>query len=661
MAQVIYSNPGKEIVESSQSPKNDMTLYALVFPKKDWHSREDVQKWIDEKTYGSVGTLSADSSSYIFKFNISNPGKVVYGKIFRSGGKKIIPQWVLNLKEKPMKKKVRNRKRKLAPSVDAYTSGTISKVWKRFRELGGRSIQKSKELWRQAYDEVLRGKSTGKKGVPVSAKTSGKRKKRRKGRGSLKKNPAQTVTYSRNLKVTSDVFNFVRKNANVKATELVGMVRAKYGVRLSPSTIYKIKRGEYSNTFVKKSPQVGGKIMSRRKRYPRTVGDYVEDAVEGFFSNPMTVEYGLSENPGISLMKGGVLRPDAKKMFDTIFSVGAPTATRIAEVLTAVANKLKYSTYKRTTKRKGVREYRRIKRGTGTISAYTVKKAIKRYILDSCTLKGGAYTVSGAKAAVLNNAAISIGYKSVGTYLGRVNSALKKRGLAAFKPYLKGKRPASWKTAYEAGRGKYMSGLGAMKLRAPKGTKPSAYETMSYYKPGGRGAGYVPATVGEYIDADVYSSNPFIDAVAELFSNVGVGIASAKILGVIDSKWLSNTGFLGGDSKEPWRKGLVGVGFYAIARVFEYLAESRMSGRAYDITEDAAKTIKVVSSLFAFSGIKFGTNATPLVEIGSKVGSMVKVDYKYLPEEVEALVETEPEKVGAVVEDMDEGDYIVLD
>jgi len=730
MARVVYSNPIEKEVDA-YIPGARTMLYTLVFPKSDW-TKKQAEEWLRSKGYWGRGVFvdTKRSLRYELKDAHEYPQEDIItfryaDKPWRHGtkGQRIIPLWAI-IKEQGGRMR---RKRKKASVSEDIRKKMEKELEKALAKIG---LAKNKvKVEAVVKTKTNKRKTSRKKTVKKSKKSAVGSRVKKKVRGKKKASVDAMVTYSREVKVTPEIYNYIVRNSSKKTVVLVDDVKEKFGVKLSASTVNKIKRGEYSNKLIKKTNKGG--VMVRKNPYtssemkrvwdvfksmggrsPKTqpalwrkaydmahrggvsalvdydygIGADVDDLVaqaiieSGVLENPYLVEYGLAENPGIALMdKNGNLKPGVDRMFDYIFSHGVVPHTRIAEVLTAVATRARGRGKKRT-------------KGTPTISANTVKKAIKAYIKQGI---GGDFLnpriPGGKKGKILDNAAKSIGYKSLETYLGRAMSAKKKQieGILPEVYLKKGKgtrksrawkaeeraaieeinkrriarglppRETTWMQEWTEGfRKEYLPGIRAYSLHGTRTNRAPARKASVYYTPHGvlpeegkslketlRGykgkelpakyrrwkkhgalarskkakvASYVPMEY--YVEDLVYSSNPFIDALIELVSNVGVGIGSTKLMNVVDEKAMKKIPKIG--ENEAARKGLLGVIFYGLAKTLELVAEKRMTGRAYDITEDVAKTIRVVSSLFAFSGIK--VKEQPLVEIQSEVKNKVE-------------------------------------
>jgi len=728
MARVVYSNPIEKEIDA-YIPGARTMLYTLVFPKSDW-TKKQAEEWLRSKGYWGRGVFvdTKRSLRYELKDAHEYPQEDIItfryaDKPWRHGtkGQQIIPLWAI-IKEQGGRMR---RKRKKASVSEDIRKKMEKELEKALAKIG---LAKNKvKVEAVVKTKTNKRKTSKKKTIKKSKKSAVRSRIKKKVRRKKKASVDAMVTYSREVKVTPEIYNYIVRNSSKKTVVLVDDVKERFGVKLSASTVNKIKRGEYSNKLIKKTNKGG--VMVRKNPYtssemkrvwdvfksmggrsPKTqpalwrkaynmahrggvsalvdydygIGADVDDLIaqaiieSGVLENPYLVEYGLAENPGIALMdKSGNLKPGVEQMFDYIFSVGVVPHTRIAEVLTALANR-----------RPG--RYGKRRKGHPTISANTVKKAIKAYIKMGI---GGDFlspkVPGGKKGRMLDNAAKSIGYKSLETYLGRAISAKKKQaeGILPAKYLEKGikRRGAEWsgwREAWKSGFVPYKKGIEGFALRSHPKATGLAREHAVYYHPRGFGggivSGYDPKKVWEkfralggtspkvqpdlwrraveelypkgslkgagrtkyvkhtyrprkakvasyvpmeyYVEDLVYSSNPFIDALIELVSNVGVGIGSTKLMNVVDEKAMKKIPKIG--ENEAARKGLLGVVFYGVAKALELVAEKRMTGRAYDITEDVAKTIRVVSSLFAFSGIK--VKEQPLVEIQSEVKSKVE-------------------------------------
>lgn len=450
------------------------------------------------------------------------------------------------------------------------------------------------------------------------------------------------------------------------------------------------------------SPSVDKDLWKNSLAQARGVGDFIEDgvgdsvsgnmqdvvseAVEEFFNNPAVLEYAL-ENPGIPLFEGKGeekrLRPATVKMFDKIFSKGSVPLSYLATALTAAGHNFKAGEY--TDKEGNIRRYAR--QGRGSVQISTLKKALSEYI-------------SKNKLTNLNDPKAANAMSSTGTYrVRKPEHYLKRRERmldlmrSGIIPSKKGTKKEWKEGAKEAWIKKIKERAemrrGLFKSKSKEHPTPEDYtselrpsmsysELLKYRRSLKKGAGKkqtqkksskkpkaVKYYIENYIDTDVgreiYATNPFVDTVAELVSNFGVSIGSIYGFGLLE-KIINKIPLF--KNKPEWKatfnKTSVMVIAYALSKTIEIFADRRMYGRAKIVTEDVAKTIRVVGAIYGFATLPFvkkmisnmaGTGTS--TSTGALI-TPIEFNYTEVKDDVSegdilAIVE-EPEDVSPVVE-----------
>lgn len=188
---VIYSNPISVEVEGARDKKT--ILYSLVFPKPQW-TKQSVLKWCKEK--GLIG--EAEENNYSVRFLLQEAHKRKDIEYFRYSSNR----WYHD--EKP-----------IMPLFGIVSVGDEVPVGFIDRE---KAIQNAVASLIDCDVESVKDLEIGEK-----------------------------VMIERNLKVTPQIVRFIRENLTVKPSILKSMIKGRFFVDLSTTTISKIKSGEYKN------------------------------------------------------------------------------------------------------------------------------------------------------------------------------------------------------------------------------------------------------------------------------------------------------------------------------------------------------------------------------------------------------------------------------
>jgi len=617
--EVIYSNPYE--VKSDVKVGASVELFTLVFPKNVGWTLEKAKKWIENRKYPLKGHFEETEKSFRFlleephKREITKDTKFRYSGVWKtSDGKVIIPLYII-----PLGSKTKTTLNK-GGSMPRGKTSKFKEAWKRFKSMGGVSPKLQPELWKKAFkgsvgdfidDEVDIGETID----DIVADT-------------ILRNP-YVVEYD--LMENPGIPLFTGKDRKLRdaTIEMFNRIFSQGSPTVSRIT-HAINRAKM--LYIHATGQ---------RRYGTVTEKHVRRAIKKYINEPdEVVPKKYKKNAARSLGYGKV-----KGTYEYDKGTGKYVLTGYKEI------KSPYESYLGRTRRKDV---------------------IK-------TLATGERRIKGGKSAVARANMLKFEKPKVGTPqdVGKLRSELKGSGRKL--PRLLREKAGEKYTIPIFGS---LSGF-ASTFRKKKTTETTEKKTTKKGKkkktatsslipvwenPYRRYPRFISEEIEDFVEEDVgapvYVTNPYLDAVISVVANAGVGVGSVKLFNVLEEKVMSKlTGKIKDDSKlsalkkPAFTKGIIGILGFTIGKVLETIAERKMYGKSSVIMKDVSKTVQVVSSLYAFSGVVIKDKS--LVNISSQpvgsvipnkyipAGAVIKEDYYYNP--TDAIIRNENIETGAMV------------
>lgn len=628
---VIIANPAKKQVNVNKIPVELFTkggtteLYSLLFPKSDW-SKKNAEEWA--KSRSLIGEWRVTGDNYRLLLKLAHGQKTKPAK-YRYGSKKSGTVWYHNNK-------------KIIPLFSVY------------------SPNKQKKL---------------KKVASKVKKTS---------------RVDDYVSIKRELKVTPEVKEYIEKNKDTKTRILQNEVRKKFKVRLSSSTIYRIKKGIYSTDSKKILSNPRKKTKNFNKEVNMTNNPFVSMFSHELKRNPSLIEYAM-KNPGVALFHGGHPKATVQPYMVAALEQHADVSD-ISTMLTSAArmNGLRGTIQPTTVKRylkaiypsvndkdqkainyaMGYRKGTFLTRGAGgrsttkaksaRASVHKAAKEVKDKYYDKVSKKTDWKSAAEDKALLSKLDAVGKKWvKSIAKRQLKTFRVSNKRITEELPPrkYTKGKRggrkyghwafssPAPSKAARDAAKLAREAKSKAAKTEALVESFINDYPIDDYND------------VGDYVDAMVeagISGNQLVDGILDFLDDVISGAATLWAGGFIGKGIDKLVGSkLPEASKDNVVRGTSGVITYILGKWLENYADRSLTGTSELVAKEASNAIKVVSAVFAASGLTIG--GKPIIGLpgsnppAQKTGN--RVNFEYVVPPTGSVVKEELTPISSVIEE----------